>query len=142
MGEPDKLIEILQKRGVMPLVSSTINDAVHSIANKDISAVFVDRRQTDIDVLELILNLRDVDRYTPIMVVDDPFDKHYEKEMVSQPGVHYMATEYSKLENVIENFLTDRRRSKSMETWQMRSEDEDGKQETRDGRTYPAVRRE
>ena len=54
----------------MPLVRNRIDAALDTLRHERIEGVLVDGPNTDVDVLEFVLNIRDVDGHVPILVTE------------------------------------------------------------------------
>lgn len=64
-----------------------MEEALHAILSLKFAALFIDKDYAKVDALEFILNVRDVDRHTPIVVVGYPEEKHYELVLSGQKNV-------------------------------------------------------
>jgi len=76
-GDNKGLIELLFNMGLAPLVRGSIEGALERIRHERFAMVVVDRSGAEVDVLEFILNVRDINVELPIVVVgrsDDRLD--------------------------------------------------------------------
>lgn len=63
------LIETLFNMGFAPLVRETLPEALDKLRHDRFAMIVVDRRHVDVDVLEFVLNVRDIDATIPVAVV-------------------------------------------------------------------------
>ena len=78
------LVELLFDFGFAPLVRKTIREALDKLRHERFSAVIVDRNHADVDVLEFILNVRDLDEQTPVVVIGSSTDAQSDQVLLSQ----------------------------------------------------------
>ena len=87
-NEGSRLHKILIGMGVVPLMCTSIQGIVNKVRHEQVLAVVFDRDETDVDVLELILNIRDVDGDLPVVIVARPSDLRNCQTVLSMAGVH------------------------------------------------------
>lgn len=71
-GDDIELMGELVRMGLMPLARSRVTDALHTLRHQPVAWVVIDDQRTDSDLLELVLNVRDIDEQVPIGVVTGP----------------------------------------------------------------------
>lgn len=64
-----RLSRQLAELGLRPLTQFTMRDALDRLRHGRFTAVLVDREHASADVLEFVLNVRDLDPHTPIVIV-------------------------------------------------------------------------
>lgn len=69
-----RLVDGLTRRGWNATVTQPMQPALTALRHRAFEAIVIDRRRIETDVLELILNIRDFDDQTPIVVVGPPND--------------------------------------------------------------------
>ena len=62
------LATALLDTGHVPLVRNRIDEALETLRHERIEGILVNASHTDVDVLEFVLNVRDVDEGVPIVV--------------------------------------------------------------------------
>ena len=65
------LVDAILQLGLSVLTRKTMDQALTAVRHESLAAIVVDRRQVDVDPLELVLNVRDVDQETPILVIGE-----------------------------------------------------------------------
>ena len=78
------LIDILFGIGLAPLVRENIQGVLDKLRHEQCAAVIVDFRHANIDILELVLNVRDVDEQTPVVVLGKLTDDTVREMLASQ----------------------------------------------------------
>lgn len=66
-----RLNDALAQAGFKPVVRRNIDSALHKIRHDDFAGIVVERDWVDVDVLEFVLNVRDYDSSTRILVVGE-----------------------------------------------------------------------
>lgn len=64
-----KLLRALRGRGLVPVGALNVQAVLRRVREGDVAAILVPRRHGEVDVLELVLNVRDIDPTAPILVV-------------------------------------------------------------------------
>lgn len=64
-----RLMDAFYNLGLSVLVRETIEAALDRLRHERCAAVVVDRKYTDADILEFVLNVRDVDNDIPVIVI-------------------------------------------------------------------------
>jgi hypothetical protein len=67
-----KLNDALSDAGFRPVVRRSMREALDKIRHEAFVGIVVERDGVDVDVLEFVLNVRDYDADTRILVVGDP----------------------------------------------------------------------
>jgi len=78
------LIDILLGIGLAPLVRENIQGVLDKLRHEQFGAIVVDQRYANPDVLELILNVRDIDEQIPVVVLGKLSDETVRKTLASQ----------------------------------------------------------
>lgn len=78
------LVDALLDIGLAPLVRENIQSVLDKVRHERFGAIVVDQRYADIDVLELILNVRDVDEQIPVVVIGKLNDEAVRKTLAGQ----------------------------------------------------------
>lgn len=98
--------------GFAAVATQSMWTAVSAVRADDFKAIVIDLESITDDILELVLNLRDINSVIPILVIGEPADNHLKQALHNRKGVHLLQepTE-NKLErhalSVIENDETD-----------------------------------
>ncbi len=77
----DSLVLLLADLGFDPVVRGAKLELLSELAPGLFTAVMVHRRQADGDLLELVRSIRDFDRQTPVVLVGEPAEESYEREL-------------------------------------------------------------
>ncbi len=64
-----ELAEILSRFGFVPQVWGSMRHSLDKLRHQQFGAVLVDRKFTRADVLEFVLNVRDIDKKVPVLVI-------------------------------------------------------------------------
>jgi DNA-binding NtrC family response regulator len=64
-----ELRHALRRRGFAPVGVPNMRTALQKVKGGNVAGILVPRRQPGLDVLELVLNIRDVDSSMPILIV-------------------------------------------------------------------------
>lgn len=73
------LVDALFDLGFAPLVRDSMSSALSKLRSERFAAVLVDGDAIDVDVLEFVLNVRDINEHVPVVVVGRPFDEGSEE---------------------------------------------------------------
>lgn len=86
LGEEERseLMEMLFELGYLPLMRKDILNALDKIRHEKCAAVFLDQSHEDVDVLEFILNVRDIDSRIPVIVVGQLEDESHRRIIFRQ----------------------------------------------------------
>jgi DNA-binding NtrC family response regulator len=77
-------VEALSKIGFVPEVRGSVRHSLDKVRRQRFSGVIVDRKFTHADVLEFILNVRDINRTIPVVVIGSGKDKRIEGKINKQ----------------------------------------------------------
>ncbi|NQT87314.1 hypothetical protein HQ560_11150 [bacterium] len=83
--EPKHMHVATSAAGLAPLVRDTISASLHELRRGSFALIVVDRDHADVDVLELILNVRDIDQRTPVLVVGSGAGQEDDSLLATQP---------------------------------------------------------
>ena len=70
----DELRKLFVGLGVEPMACRSIQDVLKKLRHEQFMAVIFDSNQLDIDVLELVLNIRDINDHIPVIIIGQPRD--------------------------------------------------------------------
>jgi len=102
------LIDILLGIGLAPLVRENIQGVLDKLRHEQFGAIVVDQRYANPDVLELILNVRDIDEQIPVVVLGKLSDETVRKTLASQKQTIVVedTADGNKLAGKLEEILT------------------------------------
>lgn len=102
------LIDILLGIGLAPLVRESIQGILDKLRHERFGAIVVDQRYTNTDVLELVLNVRDIDAQIPVLVLGELNDREVRKTLAgqSQTTIIEDTNDSDKLAERLEEILT------------------------------------
>jgi CheY-like chemotaxis protein len=87
--ENRSLIETLFNMGFAALVRETLPEALDKLRHDRFAMIVVDRSHVDVDVLEFVLNVRDIDANIPVAVVGQRADGGQEDKILwAQPRTY------------------------------------------------------
>jgi len=94
LGPPGKsdLVDAVFDAGLAPLVRQTIPASLRELRRGRFALILVDRDHSDEDVLEFILNVRDIDEQTPVVVLGRSSDEQDEDVLTACPLTFVLAT--------------------------------------------------
>ncbi len=104
-SKAEDLIERTFSLGYTPIVRETIEPALITIRHEDVAGVLVDLNGNESDELEFILNVREVDEYLPVIVVNDNRNSESVELITSQDGVHFIEKYDKNFEDEIMDIL-------------------------------------
>ena len=76
-----ELVKTLSRVGFVPQVWGSMRHSLEKLVYQKFSAVIVDRKFTRADVLEFILNVRDINQQIPVVVIGSGSDKRIDKKI-------------------------------------------------------------
>ncbi|MCF7854633.1 MAG: hypothetical protein K9N51_07545 [Candidatus Pacebacteria bacterium] len=82
-----ELVEELFNGGFDPVAKETISQAVDSLRHDAYAAVVIDRTHSAADIIECVLNLRDVDADIPVLTIGRGYLVEEEKVLPQQSRV-------------------------------------------------------
>ena len=77
-------VEALAKIGFVPEVWGSVRHSLDKVRRRRLSGVVVDRKFTHADVLQFILNVRDINRTIPVVVIGSGKNKRIEGKINKQ----------------------------------------------------------
>jgi FixJ family two-component response regulator len=77
-------VEALANIGFVPEVWGSVRHSLDKVRRRRLSGVVVDRKFTHADVLEFILNVRDINRTIPVVVIGSGKNKRIEGKISKQ----------------------------------------------------------
>jgi FixJ family two-component response regulator len=78
------LVQTLSRIGFAPQVWGSMRHSLDKLLHQRFAAVIVDRKLTRADVLEFILNVRDVNQEIPIVVIGQGSDERLDRKIMRQ----------------------------------------------------------
>ncbi|MBD3384102.1 hypothetical protein GF407_04165 [candidate division KSB1 bacterium] len=88
----DKLANRLFDLGCHVRTCSSMSSALFKLQHESLRAVFFCCDHKDIDSVELLLNIRDIDRHIPLVLVDCPIKKREHQWVLNQPATFSINT--------------------------------------------------
>ena len=67
------LVDAILQLGLSVLIRKTMDQALRAVRHESLAAIVLDCRQSDVDPLEFVLNVRDMDEKTPIVVMGESY---------------------------------------------------------------------
>lgn len=104
--ERSDLVETLFDLGFMPLMRKEMQRALDRIRHEQFAAVFLDRKKGEVDVLEFILNVRDIDPQVPVIVIGKVAEESQRKFIFTQEHVFLFNDTPAELKREIPRVLT------------------------------------
>lgn len=78
------LIDMLFGVGLAPLMRGDIQGVVDKLRHEQFAAVIIDGRHANVDILELVINIRDIDQQTPVVVLGKLTNDAVRQSLVKQ----------------------------------------------------------
>ena len=78
------LVEVLSSIGFEPQVRGSMQHCLDKLRHEKFAAILIDRKFTRADVLEFILNARDIDEKVPVVVIGYGTDEKYDRKIAKQ----------------------------------------------------------
>jgi len=78
------LVEVLSNIGFAPQVWGSMQPSLDKLRHEKFAAILVDLKFTHADVLEFILNVRDIDKKVPVVVIGTVEDERIDRTIVKQ----------------------------------------------------------
>jgi DNA-binding NtrC family response regulator len=79
-----KLVEVLSGLGFASQVWGSMQHSLKKIRHQKFTAILVDQKFTHSDVLEFILNVRDIDKKIPVVVIGNGADEKIAQKIAKQ----------------------------------------------------------
>ncbi len=104
------LVEVLEGLGFASQVWGSMQHSLDKIRHQKFTAILVDQKFTKADVLEFILNVRDIDKKVPVVVIGNGTDEKVARKIAKQGNTTVLSEVESseklaeKLEQVLNNF--------------------------------------
>ena len=83
-NQNDRLLNAFFAMGLAPIVRETMGAALTKLRHERFQLILVDRFRVDVDVLEFVLNVRDLDEATPILVAGRSTDVEEDQALARQ----------------------------------------------------------
>jgi two-component SAPR family response regulator len=78
------LVEVLSSVDFIPQVWGSMRHSLDKLFHQRFVAVIIDRKFTHADVLEFILNVRDIDKKVPVVVIGNGKEEGIDKKIAKQ----------------------------------------------------------
>lgn len=78
------LVEVLSNKGFVPELWGSMQHSLDKVRHEKFAAILVDRKFTRADVLEFILNVRDIDEEVPVVVIGRGTDERIDRKIAKQ----------------------------------------------------------
>lgn len=75
------LVQTLSRVGFVPQVWGSMRHSLEKLVHNRFAAVIVDRKFTNADVLEFILNVRDINQEIPVIVIGSGSDERLDRKI-------------------------------------------------------------
>ena len=82
-----KLVEILSGLGFASQVWGSMQHSLEKLQQQKFTAILVDQKFTHTDVLEFILNVRDIDKKVPVVVIGNGTDEKITRNIAKQDHI-------------------------------------------------------
>jgi two-component SAPR family response regulator len=80
------LVKILSNVGFAPQVWGSMRHTLDKLIHRKYAAVIIDRKFTNADVLEFILNVRDINQQIPVVVIGSGSDERIDRKISRLDG--------------------------------------------------------
>jgi FixJ family two-component response regulator len=78
------LVEVLSGLGFASQVWGSMQHSLEKLRQQKFTAILVDQKFTKADVLEFILNVRDIDKKVPVVVIGNGRDRRIDRKIAKQ----------------------------------------------------------
>ena len=85
-----ELMELLFNAGLAPVVRKTMRGVLAILPRERFAAILVDRDHIDDDLLEFVLNVRDVAPETPVVIVGEEADPKSNEALMRQHKIYFL----------------------------------------------------
>jgi DNA-binding NtrC family response regulator len=75
------LVKTLSRVGFTPQVWGSMRHSLEKLVHQRFTAVIVDRKFTTADILEFVLNVRDINQQIPVVIIGSGSDKRIDKKI-------------------------------------------------------------
>jgi DNA-binding NtrC family response regulator len=105
-----ELVEVLSGLGFASQVWGSMQHSLEKLRHQKFTAILVDQKFTHTDVLEFILNVRDIDKKVPVVVIGNGVDEKITQNIAKQDYTTVLSEVESndklteKLEQVLNTF--------------------------------------
>ena len=79
-----ELVEVLSGLGFASQVWGSMQHSLEKLRHQKFTAILVDQKFTHADVLEFILNVRDIDKKVPVVVIGNGADEKITRKIANQ----------------------------------------------------------
>lgn len=100
------LLEKLFDIGYVPIVREKMHKALDIIRHENFAAVLIDRDTADVDILEFILNVRDIKEDIPVIIIGDLFSQPQKyRAVLKQEHTFFVNKSSNQLGHVLQDIL-------------------------------------
>ncbi|NQT19869.1 MAG: hypothetical protein HQ592_09195 [Planctomycetes bacterium] len=85
-----ELIELIFNAGLAPVVRKTMRGVLAKLPTERFTAILVDRDHSNDDLLEFVLNVRDIDIEIPVFIVGEPADPKSDEMLTRLRNIHFI----------------------------------------------------
>lgn len=103
-----RLIEGLFEQGLTPILRRTMLPALEKIRHENFIAIFIDCNAVEIDILEFVLNVRDINSHIPIFVIGKPANESENLSFLNLQNV-FLLDDILLLKNVRKDMMSIRK---------------------------------
>ena len=103
--ETSEVVEALFDLGYVPLIRTKMTTALKDIRHKCVTVIFLDLRCVEIDALEFVINVRDIDQYLPVVIVNGSMEG--EKQIFDQQNIFFISKTFSSMEKSLTRIVPD-----------------------------------
>ena len=97
--EQSDLAETLLKLGYIPLIRQNMITALRDIQREFVAIIILDLKSTKIDVLEFVINVRDIDQYIPVVIVDEPIEG--KEVIINQQNIFFISKAFDQIKKIL-----------------------------------------
>lgn len=98
--EQSDLTENLLNMGYAPLIRKKMMTTLKEVQHKCIAVIFLDLKYVEIDTLEFILNVRDIDQYLPVVIVNGK-QIEGEKQILHQGNIFFISNTFGQIKKIL-----------------------------------------
>lgn len=103
-NEQSDIVKVVQRQKLVPLIRRSILATLEVLKHFDIEAIIIDNDYKGLDILELMLNIREINYDTPfIITLDKPIENS--TALYKEIGFDLIMVQKKNLENTLKSFL-------------------------------------
>lgn len=97
--EHSDLFDTLFSLGYVPIIRHKMVSALKEIHHKSAAVIFLDVQFIEIDALEFVINVRDIDKHLPIVILNGSIEG--ETEILNQQNTYIIARAFDQIEQIL-----------------------------------------